>query len=86
MIESIIVLISAQNSPGQCLWLQQKADDKSVKQIVHVSFLTDKNMNPKSGKVCNSRYFLKIVNQNDSWFMQFKLFVYLELWFASRSC
>ena len=86
MIESIIVSISAQNIPGQWLWLQQKADDKSVKQIVHVSFLTDKNMNPKSGKVCNSRYFLKIVNQNDSWFMQFKLFVYLELWFASRSC
>ena len=57
MIESIIVSISAQNIPGQWLWLQQKADDKSVKQIVHVSFLTDKNMNPKSGKVCNSRYF-----------------------------
>ena len=47
--------ISAQNSSGQCLWLQQKADDKSMKQIVHVSFLTDKNTNPKSGKVCNSR-------------------------------
>ena len=57
IIESIIVSISAQNSPGQCLWLQQKAYDKFVKQIVHVSFLTDKNMNPKSGKVCNSRYF-----------------------------
>ena len=57
MIESIIVSISAQNSPGQCLWLQQKADDKSVKQIVHVSFLTDKNMNPKSEKVCNSWHF-----------------------------
>ena len=59
MIESIIVSISAQSSPGQCLWLQQKADDKSVKQIVHVSFLTDKNMNPKSGKVCNSWHFYK---------------------------
>ena len=57
MIESIIVSITALNSPGQCLWLQEKADDKSVKQIVHVSFLSDKNMNQKSAKVCNSWHF-----------------------------